>query len=85
MVSWFIYLFKYFRYLIAYVILGNDYKKYFECIRRGSNIPPTIRRIYKLLDERKAYRRISDYFHRDRYKKFSISSKSKIKKKLFLV
>lgn len=46
--------------------LGNDYKKYGEYIRRESNVPLTIKKIYKLLDERKAYRRISDYFHRER-------------------
>ncbi|CAF1162351.1 unnamed protein product, partial [Adineta ricciae] len=47
-------------------IYGNDYKKYGEYIRRESNVPLTIKKIYKLLDERKAYRRISDYFHRER-------------------
>ena len=47
--------------------LGNDYKKYGEYIRRENNVPLTIKKIYKLLDERKAYRRISDYFHRERY------------------
>ena len=46
--------------------LGNDYKKYGEYIKRESNVPLTIKKIYKLLDERKAYRRISDYFHRER-------------------
>jgi len=46
--------------------LGNDYKKYGEHIKRESNVPLTIKKIYKLLDERKAYRRISDYFHRER-------------------
>ncbi|CAF5078784.1 unnamed protein product, partial [Rotaria magnacalcarata] len=44
----------------------NDYKKYSEYIKRESNVPSTIKKIYKLLDERKAYRRISDYFHRER-------------------
>ncbi|CAF2679702.1 unnamed protein product [Rotaria sp. Silwood2] len=47
-------------------IYGNDYKKYSEYIKRESNVPSTIKKIYKLLDERKAYRRISDYFHRER-------------------
>ncbi|UJR13983.1 hypothetical protein I4U23_000986 [Adineta vaga] len=47
-------------------IYGNDYKKYGEYIKRESNVPLTIKKIYKLLDERKAYRRISDYFHRER-------------------
>lgn len=46
--------------------LGNDYKKYGEYIKRESSVPLTIKKIYKLLDERKAYRRISDYFHRER-------------------
>ncbi|CAF1599373.1 unnamed protein product [Rotaria sp. Silwood1] len=47
-------------------IYGNDYKKYSEYIKRESSVPSTIKKIYKLLDERKAYRRISDYFHRER-------------------
>lgn len=47
-------------------LLGNDYKKYGEYIRREPNVPMTIKKIYKLLDDRKAYRRISDYFHRER-------------------
>lgn len=60
-----------FRFLVFYVnniicSLGNDYKKYGEYIKRESNVPLTIKKIYKLLDERKAYRRISDYFHRER-------------------
>ena len=46
--------------------LGNDYKKYGEYIRREADVPLSIKKIYKLLDERKAYRRISDYFHRER-------------------
>ena len=50
----------------AFVFVGNDYKKYFECIRRGVNIPSIVRKIYRSLDEHKAYRRISDYFHRQR-------------------
>jgi len=47
-------------------IYGNDYKKYGEYIRREADVPLSIKKIYKLLDERKAYRRISDYFHRER-------------------
>lgn len=57
-------------------IYGNDYKKYSEYIKRESNVPLTIKKIYKLLDERKAYRRISDYFHRERAAKKAKFSRS---------
>ena len=50
----------------AVCLLASDYKKYSEHIRSEPDIPSSIRKIYKLLDERKAYRRISDYFHRTR-------------------
>lgn len=52
--------------VITLQFLGNDYKKYGEYIRREPDVPLSIKKIYKLLDERKAYRRISDYFHRER-------------------
>ena len=41
-------------------------KNMVNIIKRESNVPLSIKKIYKLLDERKAYRRISDYFHRER-------------------
>ncbi len=52
------------RYL--FLILANDYKKYSEYIKREAHVPMSIKKIYKVLDERRAYRRISDYFHRER-------------------
>ncbi|CAF0944225.1 unnamed protein product [Adineta ricciae] len=55
---------------------SSDYKKYSEHIRREPDIPLSIRKIYKLLDERKAYRRISDYFHRTRRTKKSQTSRA---------
>jgi hypothetical protein len=51
---------------IDFLFLANDYKRYFEYIILEPNVPESIKKIYKLLDERKAYRRISDYFHRKR-------------------
>ena len=46
--------------------LANDYKKYKQLIRQDADVPVSIKKIYTVLDERKAYRRISDYFHRAR-------------------
>ncbi|CAF0816839.1 unnamed protein product [Didymodactylos carnosus] len=47
-------------------IYGNDYKKFPLYILSEKHVPLSIKKIYKILDERKAYRRISDYFHRER-------------------
>ena len=46
--------------------LANNYKKYKRFIRKNADVPISIKKIYTVLDERKAYRRISDYFHRAR-------------------
>ncbi|UJR33205.1 hypothetical protein I4U23_020660 [Adineta vaga] len=57
-------------------IYASDYKKYSEHIRHEPDIPLSIRKIYKLLDDRKAYRRISDYFHRIRRSNKAQSSRT---------
>ncbi|CAF0983079.1 unnamed protein product [Adineta steineri] len=64
-------------------IYASDYRKYSEHIRRESNIPLSIKKIYKLLDERKAYRRISDYFHRTRRTTKARSSRCKDRHKSY--
>ncbi|CAF0743500.1 unnamed protein product [Rotaria sp. Silwood1] len=55
-------------------LYAHDYKKYGEHILRESNIPASIKNVYKSLDERQATKRVSTYFRRTSVQKSSRSS-----------
>ncbi|CAF2851597.1 unnamed protein product [Rotaria sp. Silwood2] len=61
-------------------LYASDYKKYVEHILRESNIPASIKHIYKSLDARQAPHRVYNYFRRKRESLRKSSRSSRFKK-----
>ncbi|CAF5183882.1 unnamed protein product, partial [Rotaria magnacalcarata] len=62
-------------------LYAADYKNYCKHIKLEPNIPISVKKIYNILDERQSYRRIADFFHRERLISLGKRRKSSFRKK----
>ncbi|CAF3011823.1 unnamed protein product [Rotaria socialis] len=62
-------------------VYAADYKSYCKHIKLEPNIPISVKKIYNILDERQSYRRIADFFHRERLISLGKRRKSSFRKK----